>query len=38
MFSHRYRTVIIDVAMVMVGLLLALPFVLVMVAPFLGSI
>jgi hypothetical protein len=38
MFSHRFRTVIIDVAMVMVGSLLALPFVLVMVAPFLGSI
>ncbi len=38
MSSHRFRTVIIDVAMVMVGSLLALPFVLVMVAPFLGSI
>jgi hypothetical protein len=38
MFSHRFRTVIIDVAMVMVGSLLALPFVLVMVAPFLGGI
>jgi hypothetical protein len=38
MFSHRFQTIIIDVAVVMVGLLLALPFVLVMVAPFLGSI
>ncbi len=38
MFSHRFQTIIIDVAVVMVGSLLALPFVLVMVAPFLGSI
>ncbi len=38
MFSHRFQTVMIDVAVVMVGSLLALPFVLVMVAPFLGSI
>jgi hypothetical protein len=38
MFSHRFQTIIIDVAVVMVGSLLALPFVLVMIAPFLGGI
>jgi hypothetical protein len=38
MFSHRFQTIIIDVAVVMVGSLLALPFVLMMVAPFLGGI
>ncbi len=38
MSSHRFRTVMIDVAVVMAGSLLALPFVLMMVAPFLGGL
>ncbi len=38
MVSHRFQTVMIDIAVVMAGSLLALPFVLMMVAPFLGSI
>ncbi len=38
MFSHRFQTVMIDIAVVMAGSLLALPFVLMMVAPFLGGL
>jgi len=38
MFSHRFQTVMIDIAVVMAGSLLALPFVLMMIAPFLGGI
>jgi hypothetical protein len=38
MSVRNIRNSVIDVAMISVGLLLALPFVLVMVTPFLGGL